>query len=319
MAIVFRSADVAVNDREEVTRTAFLEQSWPTTVDLDEPTAADSFIEVFTYGRASILRAQMTGVHLSRSARQVRSSPADVLAIAVQERSTARHEMYGRQRAVAPRDLMVNDMNSPYRYAWPGRGSSRALYVPLADLNLPTDVVRAASTRLPASPVYPLLRTCIDQMTDAGDRLSADPGTAESVGAVAIDVARALLTSAYDIEYGRGPMADVLLPRIRGYVRRHLGEPDLSPAMIAAAHDISVRRLFTICAAADFSIEQWIISSRLEGIRDELARPESRHRSVAEISRRWGLTNPSYVSRRFRATFGMSPRMWRQLALSAER
>ncbi|GAB88230.1 helix-turn-helix domain-containing protein [Gordonia rhizosphera] len=315
MAIVYRSADVAEGDREEVTRAAFLEQSWPTTVELDEPRTPDSFIEVFSYGRASIFRAQMTGVHLSRSARQVRSSPADVLAIAVQERSTARHQMYGEQRLVAPRDLMVNDMNSPYVYAWPGRGSSRALYVPLEELDLPTEVTRVASTRLAASPLYPLLRAHIDQMTDLGDHVAADPIAAETVGAAAIDLARALLASAYDLDYGRAAMSDVLLPRVRGYVRRHLGDPDLSPAMIAAAHDISVRKLFALCADANFSLEQWILANRLDGIRDALARPEYRHRSVAQISRQWGLTNASHVSRRFREAFGMTPRAWRHLAL----
>ena len=85
MGIVYRSADLAEADREEFTRAAFLEQSWPTTVALDEPTADDAVIEVFSYGRASIFRAQMGGMRLVRSMEQVRSSPADVLAVAVQD------------------------------------------------------------------------------------------------------------------------------------------------------------------------------------------------------------------------------------------
>ncbi|MGV9711350.1 helix-turn-helix domain-containing protein [Gordonia sp. NPDC003424] len=318
MAIVYRSADVAEGDRGEVTRAAFLEQSWPTTVELDEPTTADSIIEVFPYGRASIFRAQLTGVHLERSARQVRSSPADVLAIAVQERSVGRHEMYGEQRMVRSGDLMVNDMNSPYVYAWSGRGSSRALYVPLADLDLAPDVIRVASSRLMASPVYPMLRTHIHEMTDGGDQATAEPVVAEAIGDTAIDLARALLASAYDADFGRGALADVLLPRIRGYIRRHLGDPDLTPVTIAEAHDISLRKLFRLCADADFSLEQWIIAARLEGIRDELARPESSSRSVVQIARSWGMTNASFMSRRFRETYGLTPRVWRRLSLDAD-
>ena len=318
MTIVYRSADLAESDREEFTRAAFLEQSWPTTVELDEPTADDAEIEVFAYGRASIFRARMRGMRLTRSFDQVRSSPADVLAIAVQERSVGRHEMYGVQRLVQTGDLMINDMNTAYGYAWNGHGASRALYVPLEELRLSNDVIRAASHRLPASPLYSLLRCHIDEMTDRGDQLSTNTIAAEAVGATTIEITRAMLASAYDADYGRSALADVLLPRIRGYVRRHLGDPHLSASMIADAHDISVRKLFRLCADAEVSLEQWILATRLEGIRDELGRPASRHQSVAQISRRCGLVNPSFVSRRFREVYGMTPRAWRQLALTSD-
>lgn len=198
MGIVYRSADLTEADREEFTRAAFLEQSWPTTVALDEPTADDAVIEVFSYGRASIFRAQMGGMRLVRSMEQVRSSPADVLAVAVQERSAARHEMYGEQRVVQKGDLMINDMNTSYGYAWSGRGASRALYVPLQDLGLSNEVIRGASRRLPASPLYPLLRSHINEMTDDGNRLSADDVAADAVGSATIELTRALLASAYD-------------------------------------------------------------------------------------------------------------------------
>ena len=318
MGIVYRSADLAEADREEFTRAAFLEQSWPTTVALDEPTADDAVIEVFSYGRASIFRAQMGGMRLVRSMEQVRASPADVLAVAVQERSVGRHEMYGEQRLVRKDDLMINDMNTSYGYAWSGRGASRALYVPLPELGLSNEVIRGASRRLPSSPLYSLLRCHINEMMDGGDQLSADDVAADAVGTATIELTRALLASAYDLDYGRAAMDDVLLSRIRGYVRRHLGDPELSAGMIADAHDISVRKLFRLFADADISLEQWILATRLEGVRDELARSGSRDQSVAQVARRWGLVNPSFVSRRFREVYGMTPRAWRQLTLDSD-
>jgi AraC-like DNA-binding protein len=155
-------------------------------------------------------------------------------------------------------------------------------------------------------------------VTDKGDLVTTDQAVGETIGDAAIDVARALLASAYDADYARGAMADVLLPRIRGYVRRHLGDPHLSPAMIAAEHEISVRKLFQLCSDADFSIEQWIIALRLDGIRADLARPELRHRPVTQIAHRWGLTNASYATRRFREAYGMTPRAWRRLSLFSD-
>jgi AraC-like DNA-binding protein len=105
-----------------------------------------------------------------------------------------------------------------------------------------------------------------------------------------------------------------LLTQIRAYVRQHLRQPDLRPATIATAHNISLRHLYRLCAQAEFGLEQWIISQRLEGAREELALPSSRHRSIAMIARRWGFSDPTHFSHRFRAAFGVSPRDWRQIA-----
>ena len=80
---------------------------------------------------------------------------------------------------------------------------------------------------------------------------------------------------------------------------------------------MSVRQLYRVCAAAQLSLEQWIISQRLECARAELAAPRSRDRSIAVVARRWGFTDPSYFSRRFRATFGLTPSEWRQVGAGA--
>ncbi|MFQ6327482.1 helix-turn-helix domain-containing protein [Nocardia sp. CWNU-33] len=67
--------------------------------------------------------------------------------------------------------------------------------------------------------------------------------------------------------------------------------------------------------SAEYSLEQWIISQRLDQVPAELARADSRHRSIAMVARRWGFRDPSHFARRFRAAFGMSPREWRRTAL----
>ena len=102
-----------------------------------------------------------------------------------------------------------------------------------------------------------------------------------------------------------------MLTRVRSYVRQHLTEPGLDAEQVAAAHAISVRQLYRLCAAEQFSLEQWVIAQRLEGARGELADPASDHRPIAVVARRWGFTDPSYFSRRFRRAFGVTPRDWR--------
>lgn len=316
MVVVFRSSDFAPEDRAEATRVAMQEQSVPSWVLLDDPDRVDSLMQVWPFGGACIFRAEMTGFRLLRSPRQVRTGPAEMLSITVQERCTGLLGQYGNQHALPPGTLFLTDLNSPYDYGQPAFGSSSCLQVPIEELGLPHEVVRDAAARLPASPLYTLVTTHIGELTRQAERLATGPAAAE-LGSTATDLARALLASAYDIEYARGRLAEVLLPRIRGYVRRHLRDPDLTPARIAHAHDISVRRLFRLRAEAGFSLEQWIIAERLAGARDDLARDADT--PIALVGRRWGFVNDAHFSRRFREAYGQTPREWRKAARCADR
>ncbi|MGN2639154.1 helix-turn-helix domain-containing protein [Nocardia takedensis] len=310
---MFRSRDFAPRDRADATRTAMQEQSVPSRVVLEHPDRVDALMQVWGFGEASIFRSAMTGYRLLRTPHQVRSGPAEVLAIAVQEQGTAYADQFGTQRVLDPGRLFVIDLNDPYDYLLPRFGSSQCLHVPIDAVGLPHDVVRAASDRLAASPLYTLVGAHIGELTRRAEHLTLDP-SAPVLGRTGIELVRALLASAYDTDYARGPMAEVLLPRVRAYVRRHLGDPALSPERIARAHDISIRRLFRLCSQAGFSLEQWIIAERLDGARAELARPENAATPIAAVARRWGFVNNAHFSRRFRDTFGVSPREWRRIA-----
>ena len=220
----------------------------------------------------------------------------------------------GDQRIIPVGRLMITDLNSAYDFRWAGRGASQCLHVALDDLGLPNGVVRDASTRLHTSPLHELMVSHISALTRRADELSVDPAAAD-VGVASVELARALLASAaYETRYRTDALAATLLTQIRGYIRQHLADPDLTPEMIAAAHNISIRYLYKLCAAADFSLHQWVTSQRLQGARDELAGLASQHRSIAMVAQRWGFSNPTHFSRRFRATYGITPRDWRHIA-----
>lgn len=295
---------------------AMHEQSVPCTVELENPSDVQARMDVWLYGSANIFRAEMNGFRLLRSEKQIATAPADMFALAVHEGCVGKREQFGAQRRVGPAELMVMDLNSPYDYALEGRGAARCLHVPVDELGLPREVIESAADRLPASPLYSMVVSHIDELTDNADTLSNDSG-ASSIGEASVELTRALIASAYSLDYARGAMAEMLLPRIRAYIKQHLGDPDLSVETVAYAHDISQRHLFKLCAAADFSLEQWIISERLIRARDDLARPALRALPVAAIARRWGFTNASHFSRRFRLMFGLSPVAWRRLNADA--
>jgi AraC-like DNA-binding protein len=157
-----------------------------------------------------------------------------------------------------------------------------------------------------------VVRDHILHITTRAEQLSADPA-ASQLAAATVEMMRALIVSAaQDQRLLADAMATSLVPRILAYTRHHLTEDDLVPARIAAAHNISVRYLYKPFEKEDTSLEQWIIQHRLEGARADLASPAGRRRSIASVARAWGFSDSSFFSRRFRRTYGTTPRQWQQ-------
>lgn len=203
-----------------------------------------------------------------------------------------------------PGEHEVGDL-LPFAFSWGTRGASRALQIPVDELALHADVVRSASTRLATGPLTHLVTQHIIDLFREADRIAEGPQAA-MVGDVSIDLVRALLSSA--AADGRSATRDVLhdtlLARVREFVRQNLRHPGLGPRMIADAHNVSGRHLYELCAGAGISLEQLIITRRLQGARDALGRPDSSHRTIAH---EWGFRDATHFGRRFRAGYGTTP------------
>lgn len=315
MTVVFDTRVLAPHERADAMCDAMQTASVPSHVVHEDPGGAvHGIFEVWELGEASIFRAEMSGISLRRTPRQVRAFQAPMLAIAVQQVGVGDYTQREEHRRVTVGNLHVMDLNAPYDFRWNGKGASTCLYVPLDRLDASEQLIGSAAARVCESPLYRLVADHIVAMTTAADALSAGP-VAAATGAASVELVRGLLLSACRPDYDAAILpGDLLLTHIRAYIRRNLGDPDLDAAAIAQAHNISVRYLYKICAAADYSLAQWIVGERLEHARAELARPEARHRSIAAIAARWGFRNQSHFTRRFRLAYGIAPREWRRIA-----
>lgn len=146
------------------------------------------------------------------------------------------------------------------------------------------------------------------------DLVSAPPDLSAAGGVRLADEVAELVTtvageSVRPVAPGRA--GDDLLRRIDVYVVEHLADPDLGPATIAAAHFLSTRHLHRLCAARGSSVTRQIQRLRLERCRRELLDPRADHRSITDVSRRWGFPDLATFSRAFRAEYGTAPREFR--------
>ncbi|GAA3040264.1 AraC-type DNA-binding protein [Actinokineospora globicatena] len=307
MAYFLDTTDLPAGGRVDAVHAAMAHASAPCHV-IHETGDVHVRLGVWDLGSTNVFTTHATGIRLLRTGKQAKQDARPVVALSVQQRADGRHEQFGRQRVVAPGDLMAVDLSAPYDFGWSGRGGAGCVHVPVDQLGLPVDVVRRAIPDLHRSPLYRLVTDHVTNLVATADRLAADPG-ASALDAVNIELARALLLSA-DRPDHPAP-TDTVLTHVRTYVRRHLTDPDLTPAKIAAAHHISVRRLYALCAEAGFSLEQWIIEQRLTAAHADLANPAVSH-TIATTARRWGFRDTTHFARRFRARYGLTPTEWRQ-------
>ncbi|MCF3960129.1 helix-turn-helix domain-containing protein [Streptomyces fuscigenes] len=97
---------------------------------------------------------------------------------------------------------------------------------------------------------------------------------------------------------------DVLRTRVIGFIEARLSDRDLTPAKVAAAHHISLRRLHKLFQGQPLTVAALIRQRRLERCYTDL---RWRKTSVAAVAASWGFADPAHFSRLFRATYGHSP------------
>lgn len=272
-------------------------------------------MHLWTLGPCKLVTAHASGMRQIRTPKHLRAdSLPDTLALAVQTGGLAQYEKREHQQVVRTGDLMINDLTSPYDVNWPDNGGSSAFNVSYELLGLPVDVARRAAPALHTSPLYPLVHQHFALLLNQMPLVENDPG-APALASATVELLRALIISAVgDHPMSRTVRADTQLTRIMAYARQHLTDPHLTPAHLAAVHNLSERSLYQLLHKGGISLEQWIITQRLEGARSDLAAAGKRHRTIAAIARMWGFSDPSFFTRRFQRTYGVLPKDFRRAA-----
>jgi AraC-like DNA-binding protein len=141
----------------------------------------------------------------------------------------------------------------------------------------------------------------LDALTRNWDSLSeSSMGLAADTLARLIGIACGAVAAAQPDAVRAGRLAEA-----RRHIERHLADPSLSPAGVAAALGISTRTLHAMFEQTGSSFARTVQRRRLEECRAALV--SCSQRAVTDIAFAWGFTSLSGFYRAFQAAFGTAP------------
>ena len=317
MVRVFDTADFPPAHRFDAYRAAIstTEAPWRIAVtDPERPFAA--ILETWELEPgAHLLRSLDTGASFQRGAPELKVSAPERVSLNLKLASDGDLDVGRQQILLRPGDLFLSDETSFTRYASHGSGTAQSFIVDYATLGIPVDIARSAWPRLPASPVYPIVRSHMSSIFSTIDHLEVGSAARSMLTAATLQLVVALFaTAAGDGPPAREALRNSELARVTAFVRQNLRDSDLSAARIAQANHMSIRRLYQLWESQEKSLAEHIISARLEGARQDLARSDPSSTSIAQVAASWGFVDPSHFARRFKEAFQVSPTQWRRAA-----
>jgi AraC-like DNA-binding protein len=255
-----------------------------------------------------------------RTPRLIRRSDPELCGLWWPNRHRWTVEQDDRQASLEPGSVAFVDMARPFRFSGRMHDFGSVLF-PKALLSLTgKEIGRLAGLSLAQLPPYgTLMSTLVRQLMRDIDAYRG--AGAARVGSAVLELIAGVLAATMDRPVAPQPDTGhhALLLRIRAFIQERLGDPELDPATVAAAHHISLRQLYKLFEAEGETVADWIRRQRLSRCRRDLLDPALRARPVSAIAARWGFTDAASFSRAFRRGFGIPPGEFRRLGQPAPR
>ncbi len=282
----------------------------PVTLSRPGPEAFLGTVAASQIGPLGVAAIASEAQRVERTAANVHRSPGEVFFLTMPLRGRSTVVQDGRVAELGPGDFALVDGARPFTLEFDTAFEQLSLILPhelLAPLLTTPEAVTGRAVR----------------GDDGGLGAIAGNALKPFFGGVALDAAMARplaerLASLVALSLGAGSAASgsraALTQAALDEVERTLGDPDLTPAMVAARVGISTRYLHQLFSARGPSFGRWLLGRRLERCRADLGDPALAHWTIGEIGWRNGFADPSYLARAFRRAYGVSPGEHRRVA-----
>jgi AraC-like DNA-binding protein len=280
-----------------------------------------SHIQYGEIGPVTVLGLHATAMHASRTPDLIRNSDLGMCKIDLAIRGRGVFEQDGRESAPKPGEFILMDLSRPSHVAIEQWHEGSILIFPRSLLPMRHNELRkiTAVRFSPRDPYAALVSSLAKGLTRNLD--AYESARDARIATAFIDLLSLAVATTLDRVSGVPPESrqDAMMLRIQAFIDHNLGDPDLSPGMIAATHHISVRTLHKLYETEQEPIAASIRRRRLERCRRDLHDPALSDRPISAIGARWGFPDAAAFSRAFRAAYGLPPGEYRatQVPVSA--
>jgi AraC-like DNA-binding protein len=317
MVIVWRSDGLPPRDRFPAWRDLSSRSHVPTEVRSEHEEDFHAAMHIVPLGPVQVSALAYPSLTARRNARQVHRSDPEMYMLTLSLRGRMGIEQNGREGTISPESMVLYHTSAPFR-GWVDakHGQCQVIQTQIPRSLVPLhdrDVAKAVGTSLPADTgVGAMLAQLLTGVPRTAETIRAD--AAAKVGGVVADLVAVMVNEQVG---GSGrkvgdPWHRTLWLAVEDHIERHLADPDLSLARIAAAHHVSVRTLQRLFQARGMPVTHWIRERRLERCRRDLLDPRLATRPIHAIAANWQFLSHAHFTRLFRATYGLTPREYQR-------
>ncbi|MFC4587932.1 AraC-like ligand-binding domain-containing protein [Sphaerisporangium corydalis] len=318
MGILIRTRDIPAARRYDEWRSIVCDTLGPLDFRIEGDTPLRGEISAGQLGPLGVGRVQTSTPHsVHRTSGLIRRDNPDLyrVVLAISGRPALMQD--GRSTQLKRGEFAIYDFGRPYELAYDSAVHLAIFGFPRMMLALPFDSI-AKLTAVPITPdggagalAAPLLRRV------ALDLESYQPANAARLSTVVMDLVTMAIAERVELTetLSEESRSRTLLLRIHTFIEQHLGESDLAPGTVAAAHHVSLRYLHRLFETQDTTVAAWIRHRRLERCRKDLADPAFHDVPVGVIASKYALPDSAHFSRLFRRTYGLPPVEYRRTCL----
>lgn len=308
MKVVFSTADVHARDRADSWREAASKVSVEHEFRASKGHAFRGVIESGSVGFLGLSILSCSECTAQRTQRCIERASDDDLMLGVQLGGKVAMHHDGRDADVDVSDMLLVDPRRPFSVSVRPSTRSLVIKVPRPEVQARLgDITNLTGRPVSGStPVGSLASGFLTMLTKRTAELDRSMG--HKLAQQALDlVALAFETEILDGRATQSSVRTTTLLRLKAIIESRLYDPDLKPALAAAAAGISVRYANALLAQESMSLERFIMFRRLQHCHQALTDPAQVLRTVSDIAYSCGFSDVSHFARRFKGEFGCSP------------
>ncbi|HXH02934.1 MAG TPA: helix-turn-helix domain-containing protein [Candidatus Competibacteraceae bacterium] len=314
MQRIYDTTGVPAPQRAAYWRQSIAAAYFPLELEFGRPEHFHGELTLSSLGDLSLSRLRSDALRYRRQTCHLTADSEEYFLLSIPELAAIEFSQLGRRTLCPPGSFVLERSGEPYEFLYTCANALQVLKLPERALRLRiAGLDRLCAMRFDARDGTRAL--FVEFLTLAFRHTAAlGPAQAATVARQILDLLAMALQREHDVgESEESAVQAAHLRRIESYIRRHLGEPALTPAGIAAACGVSVRYLHRLFQPTGRSVGEWIRELRLEACREALVGGEHAP-SIGALAYRWGFADQAHFCRAFKARYGISPGEARRLA-----